>query len=121
MAEKRNVTIDIFLIREQQVERIFSDNTRINRFVVSQAILKCLQLIHACYGKNSVLYNCNTDGIFITNPAIKLKNKKDVKFNTKHIGKAFVTDSWLCYFEKHYRDNMNMEDYKIKLGEPCVF
>ena len=39
LTEGKNVTIDnykdLFLIREQTVERIFSDNTSINRFVIS--------------------------------------------------------------------------------------
>ena len=60
-------------IREQKVNRIFSDHTSINRFDVSEAILKCLQLIETCHGKDSILYGYNTDGIYITNP------KKDVK------------------------------------------
>ena len=55
MAEGKNVTVEnfdeIYLIREQSVERKFSDHTSINRFVVSEAILKCLQLIRTCYGK----------------------------------------------------------------------
>ena len=80
MAEGKNVTIDhhdgIFLIREQQISHIFSDNTSINRFVVSEAILKCLQLIESCHGDNSVLYGYNTDGIYISNPKISLRNKK---------------------------------------------
>lgn len=70
MAEGRDITIDHwndkFLIKEEHIERIFSDNTSINRFVVSEAILKFLQLIYACHGKKSVLYSVNTDGIFIT-------------------------------------------------------
>lgn len=49
LAEGKNITIDnykdLFLIREQSVEPIFSDNTSINRFVISEAILHCLQLI----------------------------------------------------------------------------
>lgn len=72
MAEKKNVTIDyhngLFLIREQQVNRIFQDKTSINRFVVSEAMLKCLQLIETCHGEDSILYGYNTDGIYITNP-----------------------------------------------------
>ena len=67
---------DIFFIREQQIECIFSDNTSINRFVVSEAILKCLQLTETCYGKNSALYSGNTDGLFITNSTMKFKKKK---------------------------------------------
>ena len=80
MAEGKNVTVEnfneIYLVREQSVERKFSDHTSINRFVVSEAILKCLQLIRTCYGKNSVLYGYNTDGIFISNPKKNFKNKK---------------------------------------------
>ena len=54
VAENRDVTIDryqnpttkqeIYLITERQIERIFSDNTSINRFVISEAILKCLKI-----------------------------------------------------------------------------
>ena len=69
IAEGKNVTVDhhdgIYLIREQKVERIFSDHTSINRFVVSEAILKCLQLIETCHGEDSKLYGYNTDGIYI--------------------------------------------------------
>ena len=125
MAEGKNMTIDehngIFHIREQQIDRISSDNTSINRFVVSEAILKCLQLIETCHGEDSVLYGYNTDGIYITNPEKSFKNKKDVKFSTKKIGKAYVTDSSLAYFEKHYRENMNMSDYKVESGRGCIF
>ena len=68
MTEKKNVTVDhhegLYLVREQKVERIFSDNTSVNRFVVSQAILKLLQLIYTCHGKDSVLRGYNTDGFF---------------------------------------------------------
>ena len=122
MAANRNVTIDyyneLFFIREQEIERLKTDNTSINRFVVSEAILKCLQLLDACFGNNSKLY---TDGIFISNPKIRFKNKKDVKFSTNKIGKEYVTDSRLVYFEKCYRENMTFEDYKIKKGRGCIY
>ena len=125
MAEGKNVTIDhhnrIYLIREQKIDRIFSDNTSINRFVVSEAILKCLQLIETCHGEDSVLYGYNTDGIYISNPKVSFKNKKDVKFSTKKIGKAYVTDSDLVYFEKHLRENMDMSDYKTETGRGCIY
>ena len=111
----------IFLIREKKIERIFSDHTSINRFVVSEAILKCLQLIKVCHGKDSVLYGYNTDGIYISRPKVEFKNKKDVKFTTKKIGRAYVTDSKLAYFEKHYRENMDMTDYKIETGKGCIY
>ena len=125
MVAGRKVTIDeyngLYLIKEEHIERIFSDNTSINRFVVSQAILKCLQLIEDCYGKNSVLYSINTDGIFITNPKVHLKNKKDVKFKTNYIGRAYVTDSKLSYFEKHNRENLNFDDNKCEISKGCIF
>ena len=125
MADGRNVTIDhyndVFWIKEQTCKRIFSDNTSINRFVVSEAILKLLQLIEACHGKDSVLYAYNTDGIFITNPKMTFKNKKDIKFNTTKIGKAYVTDTKLTHFEKHYRENMDQNNYKTETGKGCLF
>ena len=125
LSEGKNLTVDyhddIFMIREQNIERIFSDHTSINRFVVSEAILKCLQLINTCHGEDSVLYGYNTDGIYITNPKVQFKNKKDVKFSTKRIGRAYVTDSELVYFEKHYRENMDMSDYKSETGKGCIY
>ena len=124
MAEGKNVTVEnfdeIYLVREQMVERKFSDHTSINRFVVSEAILKCLQLIRTCYGKNSVLYGYNTDGIFISNPKKNFKNKKDVKFNTSKIGKAYVTDSPFVYFEKHYRENITKLP-EVKYGKGTIY
>ena len=98
MAEGKNVTVEhfdgIYLVREQMIDRKFSDHTSINRFVVSEAILKCLQLIEVCHGEESVLYGYNTDGIFISNPKKSFRNKKDVKFSTKKIGRPYVTDSF---------------------------
>ena len=88
---------------------------------MSEAILKCLQLLEACYSKDSTLYSYNTDGIFISNPKLTFKNTKDVKFSTKKIGKAYVTDSSLSYFEKHYRENMAFNDYNTKKGEGYIF
>ena len=125
MAEGKNVTIDhhngIYLIREQKIDRIFSDHTSINRFVVSEAILKCLQLIETCHGEDSVLHGYNTDGIYISNPKVSFKNKKDVRFSTKKIGKAYVTDSTLTYFEKHYRENIDISDYTSENGKGCIY
>ena len=85
MSEVQNVTVDhynnIFLIREQKVERIFSDNTSINQFVASEAMLRLLQLIDTCHGENSVLYSYNTDGIYI---ASKNKFKKQKGRHIQH-------------------------------------
>lgn len=96
LSENRNVTIDsyqnkdtkqeIYLIRERQIERIFSDNTSINGFVISEAILKCLKLISKNYSHDkdgyvtSEIYAVNTDGLFMTNLRKQHPNKKDVKF-----------------------------------------
>ena len=125
MADERNVTVDhfndIYLIKEQTCERIFSDNTSVNRFIISEAILKLLQLIWISHGKISKLYAYNTDGIFIMNPKKNFKNKKDVEFNTSKIGRAYVTDTELTYFEKRYRENMDYDSYEVRRGEGYVF
>ena len=120
LAEGKKVSVDhhngLYLIREQQVSRVFSDHTSINRFVVSEAILKCLQLIETCHGDDSVLHGYNTDGIYISNKKVSFKNKKE--YSTKKIGKAYETDSKLSYFEKHYRENMEMLEYTSK---GCIY
>ena len=71
------------LYESKSYDRIFSDHTSINRFVVSEAIQRMLLLIEACHSEHSVLYGYNTDGIYITNPKTTFRNKKDVKFRTK--------------------------------------
>ena len=68
------------------------------------------------------MYGYNTDGIFIANPKIKFKNKKkNIKFNTNKIGKAYRTDAKLVYFEEHYRENIDYDSYKVKKGKGCIF
>lgn len=48
------------------------------------------------------------------------KNKKDVKYDTSKIGKAYVTDTPFVYFEKHYRENMvKLPD--IKYGDGIIY
>ena len=47
--------------------------------------------------------------------------QKEIKFSTKKIGKAYVTDSRLAYFEKCYCENMTFEDYKTKKGKGFIF
>lgn len=84
LAERKNITInnynDLFLIREQTVERFFSDNTSVNRFVVSKAIFRCLYHLYDNWANETKLYSINTDGFFITNPRKQHPSKKDVKF-----------------------------------------
>ena len=69
-----NTKQELYLIRERQIKRIFSDNTSINRFVISQSILKCLNMLHdnASHDNDSngisQVYAINTDGVFMTNP-----------------------------------------------------
>ena len=125
LSEGKNLTIDnhedIYLVKEQRVERLFSDHTSVNRFVVSQGILKCLNLLFACHNENSKVYGISTEGIYLSNPSTQFKKKKNIKFKTKHIGKAFTTDSKLVYFEKHYRDNLDISDFKMIKGDGCIF
>lgn len=73
-----------------------------------------------CYGKDSTLYGYNIDGIYIINFKKSFKNKKDVKFSTKKIGKGYVTYSNLLYFEKYYRENINILDYEVKKGKGFI-
>ena len=108
---------DIFLVREQRIERILSDHTSINRFVISNSILQCLTLLKENWTEHSQLYSINTDGFYMTNPKHKYKNKADVKFNVKNIGKPYVTDSPPNYFEKHYRENMDYKSYTDKISK----
>ena len=111
LAENRNITIDsyrnlttkneLYLVRESKVERILSDNASINRFVISEAIANCLEMIYDNWEEDSKLYAVNTDGIFISNPKNSYPNKKDVEFKPENIGNVYQTDSKLVYFEKH--------------------
>lgn len=126
LAQNRDVTIDsyqnpstkqeIYLIRERQIERILSNNTSINRFVISEAMLKCLKLItkNCSHDENghiiSEIYAVNTDGVFMTNSKYQYPNKKDVKFEVSNIGKTFETDSPATYFQKHYRENLYLDN-----------
>lgn len=111
LIDGKNVTIDkfenIYLIREQKVERILSDQTSINRFVISNSILQCLKLLKQNWTEHSELYSINTDGFFMTNPKYSYKNKADVKFQVKNVGKPFVTYSKPTDFEKRYHENLD--------------
>ena len=69
----------------------------------------------------SQLYAINTDNIFMTNPRHKYPNKKDAKFNISHIGKTFQTDSPPTYFEKHYRENFNPDNYTDYVGNGAIY
>ena len=64
----------------------------LNRFVVSYVILNFLKLIETCCDNETVLHSYNTDGIYVSNPRVMLKQKSKVEFSVKHIGKPFVTD-----------------------------
>lgn len=70
-----------------------SDNTSVNRCVISEAILRCLQLLFETKNDESILHSINTDGFYIPNPKVTCPNKKDTKFKLDHIGNAFITDS----------------------------
>ena len=87
LAEGKNITIDsykdLFWVREQTVDPIFSDNISVNRFVISQAIFRCLYLLYDNWTKGSILYSIITDGNFLTNPKHTYPSKKEVKFKIK--------------------------------------
>lgn len=88
----KNITTDnyenIYLVREQKIDRILSNHTSINRFIISQSILQCFQLLNKNWTEQSELYSINTDGFFMTNPKYKYKHKSEVKFQVKNIGKV---------------------------------
>ena len=120
MAEGRNLTIDeyngLFFVKETHCQRLFSDNTSVNRFVISGAVLQLLQLIQASVGENSQLVAYNTDGIFVTNPLVDFPHKRTVEFEIKSIGNAYMTSSKLSYFEKKYRENIDFGSYEVVKG-----
>ena len=131
LASGKNISIDtyrnsctdqeVYLVRERQTERIFSVSTSINRFVVSRAILSCLNLIYVNWTDESELYSINTDGVFMTNPKHQYPNKNDLEFRTEQIGKVFTTNSEPLYFEKHYRNNFDPDDHTDFVGDGAIF
>ena len=90
---------DLYLIKEQNIERLFSKTCSTNRFVVSEAILYVFNLIESCYGANSHLLGVNTDGVF----------------STKQIGKVLEEDKLITYFEKNYQGNLDMNDFGLNI------
>ena len=115
LADGKNITIDkfedVYLIWEQNIERILSDHTSINRFVISNSILQSLSLLKHNWTEQSKLYSINTDGFYMTNPKHSYENKADVKFSVKHIGNPFITNSKPDYFDKKYRENLDYKSY----------
>ena len=57
----------------------------------------------------------------MSNPKMKLENKKDVEFTLDTIGRPYITDSKVSYFEKHYRQKLNIEDYQSVKGNGCIY
>ena len=125
LSEGNNLSInkynDTYLLKEQKCERLFQDNTSINRFVVSQSILKTLKLINKCCDDQSKLISINTDGFNVLNPRILFKHKKDVQFDTSHIGKPFVTEANYSYIEKHYRPNIDISEFESIQGNGVIY
>ena len=72
LTDGKNITIDnfedLYLIREQKIDRMLSDHTGINRYIISQSILQCLQRLNKNWTKYSELYSINTDGFYMINP-----------------------------------------------------
>ena len=57
----------------------------------------------------------------MTSPKVTYPNKKDVNFKVKNISNADMTDSNSTYFEKHYRENMDINDFKTQTGTGCIY
>ena len=58
-------------------------------------------------GKQTRLYAINTDNIYVKGSARTFRDKADFKFRAKKIGSPYTTSTTtLCYFEKHYRENL---------------
>ena len=125
MAEGKSLSInkcnDNYLLREQRCERLFQDNTSINRFIISQSILKTLKLIYKCCDEQSKLIYINTDGFQVLNPFVEFEHKKNVKFDTSCIGKAYMTDPNISYIERHYRDNIDIKEFKSINGKGMLY
>ena len=123
--EGKNLSInkynDTYLLREQTCERLFQDNTSINRFVISQAILKTLKLINKCCDDKSTLISINTDGFNVLNPCTIFKHKRDVQFDTSCIGKPFMTQHNFSYIERHYRDNIDISEFDTNQGYGVIY
>ena len=66
---------DLYLIRQQKIDRILSVHTSINRYIISQSILQCLALLKENWTEHSELYSINTDGFYLTNPKHSYKKK----------------------------------------------
>ena len=124
VSEGKTLSIDkyneLYLLREQSCERLFNDNTSINRFVISQSIMKTLKLIHKCCDDESTLISINTDGFNILNPCAIYKHKKDVVFDTSCIGKPNESVPNYNYMERHYRDNININEFENTIGEGII-
>ena len=57
----------------------------------------------------------------MTNPKNQYPNKKDAKFTIDSIGQIFQTDSPAVYFEKHYRENFNPDNYTNYVGDGAIY
>ena len=57
----------------------------------------------------------------MTNPRKRYPHKKDTPFETSHIGKTFTTDSPATYFEKHYRQNFDTNNYSDYVGNGVIY
>ena len=121
LTDGKNITTDnfeyVYLIRERKIDRILSDHTSINRYIISQSILQCLALLKQNWTEHSELYSINTDGFHLTNPKHSYKNKADVKFEVKHIGVPFITNGAPNYFDKHYRENLDYKSFTDKISQ----
>ena len=49
------------------------------------------------------------------------KQKKSVKFSTRQIGRVFEDDKAITYFEKNFRDNLNIDDFVLVNGNGVIY
>ena len=56
----------------------------------------------------------------MTNLKNKYPNKKDVEFTTDSIRQIFQTESPAVYFENHYRENFNPDNYTDYVGDGAI-
>ena len=111
------------------------DLKKCGEFYIDEAILDIyrnpINIEAGFYSSNLVSYLVDTLNIKYKHKIVAKRALKPDTFNEFNIYltfntfnefiKAYVTDSKLVYFEKYYRENMSMSDYKIESGKGCIY
>ena len=108
---------EYFLVKENYLKRLNSDSCSINRYIVSECNLLLLKLINKIYIKGTSKLICyNTDSAHVLNgQKLDVENKINVKFNLECIGKIYKEPIKYKYIERHYRENLILDHYKMPL------